>query len=167
MRLSRRMRIGLAQSSRAKGASQSSSRPCKLGVVGLCSSYSFFANDQTDASSRDQKAVLSFLLEASTPDGKLSSLASRFASYASAVFERDSYFLAGKKVKNVDVSEALKLVSVHWVCEELAGIELKRSVEGNVGHGEWTDEEMFKMLGELYESVIVIPLTLLLEATDT
>lgn len=120
-------------------------RPCRRSF--------FIAYDQTDAGLRDQKAILDILLSSSTSDGTLASLAQRFQTHAAHVLERDSYFLAGKTVKNVDVSGVLKLVPVHWVCEELAGIELKRDASGSEGHGEWTDEQLFRMLGELYECV--------------
>ncbi|KAI5116947.1 hypothetical protein M0805_003675 [Coniferiporia weirii] len=109
----------------------------------------FIAYDQTDEGLADQKAVLDILIG---QEGSLARVVRRVQSAAEHVFARDSYFLAGRKTKNVDMSAVLKMVPIHWVASEIAGITLKSAEHPDA---EWTDLELFSMLGDIYEFIFL------------
>ncbi|EJD07240.1 linoleate diol synthase [Fomitiporia mediterranea MF3/22] len=109
----------------------------------------FITFDQNEEGLIDQKDVYNILIG---PQGSLEGVVKHFQEKARYVIERDSYFLAGKKTKNVDISTVLKMIPIHWVASEIAGITLKSAENPD---GEWTDEELFTMLGTLYDYIFL------------
>ncbi|KAH8108866.1 linoleate diol synthase [Phellopilus nigrolimitatus] len=109
----------------------------------------FIAYDQTDEGLTDQKAVLDILIG---QQGSLEKVVRRFQQAAEHVIARDSYFLSGNKTKNIDISAVLKMIPIHWVASEICGISL-RSAENP--DGEWTDKELFTILGDIYEFIFL------------
>jgi len=109
----------------------------------------FIIYDQTDEGLTDQSAVLDILIR---QEGTLQKVVDRFQKAAIDVIERDSYFLSGNKTKFIDISAVLKAIPIHWVANEIAGIPLKSEHNPDA---EWTDEELYKMLGEIYEFIFL------------
>ncbi|THH03477.1 hypothetical protein EW145_g6222, partial [Phellinidium pouzarii] len=109
----------------------------------------FIAHDQSNEGLEVQKIVLDILIG---QQGSLEKVVRRFQAAAEHVLARDSYFLSGKTTKNVDVSAVLKMIPIHWVASEIAGITLKSAENPD---GEWTDEELFSMLGDIYAFIFL------------
>ncbi|KAL5512887.1 hypothetical protein ACEPAH_3285 [Sanghuangporus vaninii] len=105
----------------------------------------FITYDQNVEGLIDQGNILEILIH---QRGSLEHVVDRFQEAAGRVIARNSYFLAGKETKNIDISAVLKMIPIHWVASEIAGISLKTAQNPD---GEWTDHELFDMLGVLYE----------------
>lgn len=100
-------------------------------------------------------------------EGSLENVVMHFGDRVKKVLQLHSYFLSGNKTKFIDISTVLKMIPIHWVANEIvsvsglamntesskppsdqAGIPLKGKDNPDA---EWTDEELFKMLGQIYE----------------
>lgn len=80
----------------------------------LCSF--FITYDQDEEGLLDQKDVLDILVG---HRGSMEEVVNRFQRAVELVIKRDSYFLAGKKTKNIDISAVLKTVPIQWVASEI------------------------------------------------
>lgn len=85
----------------------------------------FIEYDQTDEGLIHQKVVLDILLKQL---GSMQKVASVFRRSAEMLVQRESYFLSGNKVKNIDISAVLKAIPVHWVATEIVSAHVYHRV---------------------------------------
>ena len=89
-----------------------------------------------------------------------------FAERVGKVIDIHSYYLSGNKSKFIDISTVLRMIPIHWIANEIVCAELKSLLHDlhylhhqagiplkskDNPDAPWTDEELYKMLGEIYE----------------
>lgn len=79
----------------------------------------FIASGDPVRGERDQREVLRVL---TAEEGSADSIASSFYQTTKAVIDEKSFTLADKRIKSVDIVDALRFIPIRWVATEIVSV---------------------------------------------
>ncbi|EIM86629.1 linoleate diol synthase [Stereum hirsutum FP-91666 SS1] len=103
----------------------------------------FIASGDPARGERDQREVLRVL---TAEEGSTNTIAMSFYQTTKAVIDEKSFTLSDKRIKNVDIVDALRFIPIRWVATEIAGFTLKTQHQS----GPYTEGQLFDMLTDIY-----------------